>query len=85
MEINKIVKDALLKYQQQDYKRGGVSIAPEMYEAIANEIEVKVKNLAQPDVSGQLQAAFNDLMSRLKLQMMYPDMFEKSIREKYGL
>ena len=85
MQINKIVKDALFKYQQQDYKRGGVSIAPEMYEAIANEIEVKVKNLAQPDVSGQLQAAFNDLMSRIKLQMMYPDIFEKSIREKYKL
>lgn len=85
MEINKIVKDALLKYQQQDYKRGGVSIAPEMYEAIANEIEFKIKNLAQPDVSVQLQAAFNDLMSRIKLQMMYPDMFEKSIKEKYNL
>ena len=85
MEINKIVKNALLKYQQQDYKRGGVSIAPEMYETIANEIEVKIKNLAQPDVSVQLQAAFNDLMSRIKLQMMYPDMFEKSIRGKYKL
>jgi hypothetical protein len=30
---------AILKeFEQRDYKRGGVSIAPEMYEAIADKI-----------------------------------------------
>jgi hypothetical protein len=28
----------LKKFEQRDYKRGGVSIAPEMYEAIADKI-----------------------------------------------
>lgn len=28
----------LKEFEQQDYKRGGVSIAPEMYEAIADKI-----------------------------------------------
>ena len=28
----------LKKFEQQDYKRGGVSISPEMYEAIATKI-----------------------------------------------
>lgn len=83
--IEKIVKNALIKFQQTDYKKGGVSIAPEMYDAIAIKVAQEIKNLANVPVSGQLQAAFDDLMNRLKLQMMYPEMFEKSIKDKYGL
>ena len=30
--------EILKQFEQRDYKRGGVSIAPEMYEAIANKI-----------------------------------------------
>jgi hypothetical protein len=32
-----------------------------------------------------LQNAYNDLMHRLKLFMVDPDRFEKSIKEKHGL
>jgi len=54
MDIKKIVKDTLIKYQQQDYKRGGVSIDPSNYEAIANTVEAKVKEIScKVLVSGQ--------------------------------
>lgn len=45
MNIREIVKETLIKYQQQDYKRGGVSICPTNYEAIANEIDALVTEL----------------------------------------
>lgn len=37
--------DTLKKFQQQDYKRGGVSIAPEMYNAIAKHINDHYKRM----------------------------------------
>jgi len=43
---NKII--AILKeFEQQDYKRGGVSIAPEMYNAIADKIN---RELIKPEI-----------------------------------
>lgn len=34
----KKILSILKEFEQQDYKRGGVSIAPEMYDAIADKI-----------------------------------------------
>ena len=41
--------EVLKQFEQRDYKTGGVSLAPEMYNAIAESI---VKLFAIPDVSG---------------------------------
>lgn len=38
MKSKKEIIEILKSFEQKDYKRGGVSIAPEMYEAIANKI-----------------------------------------------
>lgn len=43
---NKIIK-ILKEFEQQDYKRGGVSIAPEMYNAIADKI---YRELIKPEI-----------------------------------
>ena len=37
----------LKEFEQQDYKRGGVSIAPEMYNAIADKIN---RELIKPEI-----------------------------------
>lgn len=34
---------------------------------------------------GDYKSAYEDLMGRLKLQMMDPEFFERSIKDKYGL
>ena len=36
--IKAIIIQTLKEFEQQDYKRGGVSIAPEMYNAIADKL-----------------------------------------------
>ena len=43
---NKIIA-ILEEFEQQDYKRGGVSIAPEMYNAIADKIN---RELIKPEI-----------------------------------
>ena len=45
---DKIV-EILKQFEQQDYKKGGVSIDPSNYKAIAREV---VKNCSIPDVVG---------------------------------
>ena len=37
-KIKASIIKTLKEFEQQDYKRGGVSIAPEMYDAIADKI-----------------------------------------------
>lgn len=37
-KIKAIIIQTLKEFEQQDYKRGGVSIAPEMYNAIADKL-----------------------------------------------
>ena len=37
-KIKASIIQTLKEFEQQDYKRGGVSIAPEMYNAIADEL-----------------------------------------------
>ena len=41
--------------------------------------------LFEQKTNNNLQPAFDYLMSRIKQQMMYPDMFEKHIKEKFNL
>ena len=43
--------EVLKQFEQRDYKTGGVSLAPEMYNAIAESI---VKLFAIPDVSNSV-------------------------------
>lgn len=42
----------LRQFEQRDYKKGGVSLAPEMYDAVAEKL---VKLFCQPAVSGSLR------------------------------
>ena len=48
--------EILKKFEQQDYKRGGVSIDPSNYNAIAREV---VKNCSIPDVMNLFQVINN--------------------------
>ena len=48
------IVEILKQFEQQDYKRGGVSIDPSNYNAIARTV---VKNCSIPDVSISLERA----------------------------
>jgi hypothetical protein len=45
-KIKAKIIQTLKEFEQQDYKRGGVSIAPEMYDAVADKI---YRELIEPE------------------------------------
>jgi len=59
---------AILKeFEQQDYKRGGVSIAPEMYDAIADKINrelIKPEKVAKEHFRKQRDNGLIELQDR---------------------
>lgn len=59
---------AILKeFEQQDYKRGGVSIAPEMYDAIADKINrelIKPEKAAKEHFRKQRDNGLIELLDR---------------------
>ena len=57
----------LKEFEQQDYKRGGVSIAPEMYDAIADKIYrelIKSEKVAKEHLRKQRDNSMIELQDR---------------------
>lgn len=46
-KIKASIIQTLKEFEQQDYKRGGVSIAPEMYNAIADKLVLQDTNMTK--------------------------------------
>ena len=61
MDKKEQVIEVLKQFEQRDYKRGGVSLAPEMYNAVAESI---VKLFAIPDVRRSALRWWNKLDKR---------------------
>ena len=57
----------------------GVSIGVEYVASYSKNID------SQLMTCGDYKSAYEDVMGRLKLQIMHPEIFEKSIKDKYGL
>jgi len=61
----------LKEFEQQDYKRGGVSIAPEMYDAIADKIYrelIKPAKVAKEHFRKQSDNGLIDLQYRKNMR-----------------
>ena len=62
---------AILKeFEQRDYKRGGVSVAPEMYEAIADKIN---RELIKPEQVVKEHFRINEVESLIDITKMYDE------------
>jgi hypothetical protein len=65
-KIIAILKDS----EQRDYKRGGVSIAPEMYEAIADKIN---RELINPEQVAKEHFRINEVEALIDITKMYDE------------
>lgn len=70
--------EILKKFQQQDYKRGGVSIAPEMYNAIAKNIHNYYKQLII-DICNEEYSSDEKIMDIAKIFIAHYDPHEASL------
>lgn len=67
-KIQAIIKEALIRFQQPDYKRGGVSLAPQMYDAVSKHAADKIcaTDASTDGAGGRLQVRVSEILDMAK-------------------